>query len=114
MHPVTEFYFYKSLFDPVDLATMVALAAVMLIFHGEKEVTLKETYLVMIGVGVPVAMWMTFARGMEWPLIVRYAGLYVVCGVLLYTRENFTLLASLVGAGVLSAANAGCAALVAK
>ena len=114
MHPVTEFYFYKSLFDPVDLATMVALAAVMLIFHGEKEVTLKETYLVMLGVAIPIAMWMTFAKGMEWPLMVRYAGLYAVCWVLLYTRENFTLVASLVGAGVLCGANAGCAALVAR
>jgi hypothetical protein len=107
-----EYLFFTSLLSPVDVATMVALVAVMLIFNGAKRATLREAFDVMLAVVIPLAMWMAFTKGMQWPPVVRYAGVFAIAGVALYTREGFSLVGATVGAGILLVANVGCTALM--
>jgi hypothetical protein len=107
-----DYLYWMSLLNPADLATMIALAAVMLLFNRDKEATLRDAFNVMLAVGVPVAAWLTFSKGIGWPPLVSYTGLYVICGVVLATSEAFGTVAAVVGAAVLVVANVGCTELM--
>lgn len=106
-----DYLYFLALLDPVDLATMIALVAVMLIFNREKSVTMREAFEVMLGVGFVLLLWTTFARGAGFAPWIRHVGIFVICGFCLYQNENFTLPGSVVGAGVLLVANVGCTEL---
>jgi hypothetical protein len=103
----SEYGYFLSLLSPADVATMIALAAVMLIFRGDHEATMRDGYAVMASVIIPIAMWMAFSKGIGAPPFVRYVVLYVICGVVLFVRHSFGGLGSAVGAAVLVVANVG-------
>ena len=107
-----DYLYFLALLSPADVATMIALVAVMLIFNRNERVTMREAFHVMLGVVFVVAIWTTFARGAGFVPWIRYVGIYVICGVCLYQGENFTLPAALVGAAVLLVANVGCTELM--
>lgn len=108
----TEYLYFTSLLNPVDLATMVALGAVMLVFNREERVTLREAFQVMLGVAFVLAVWTTFAKGAQFASWIRYLGIYVICGLSLYLNENFKLAGAAAGAAVLLVANVGCTELM--
>jgi hypothetical protein len=109
---MSDFLFYTSLLNPGDLATMVALAAIMLVFNGNKEATLREAWHVMFAAMITVAAWAAFSKGVGLPPLVRYAGMYVIYGVALFLHESFSAAGSAVGAGVLLVSNVGCTHLM--
>lgn len=107
-----DYLYFLALLSPVDVATMLALVAVMLLFNRDKSVTMREAFEVMLGVGFVLMLWTTFSRGAGFAPWIRYLGIYVICGVCLYQEENFTVPASAAGAGVLLVANVGCTELM--
>ena len=107
-----DYLYFLALLSPVDVATMIALVAVMLIFNRQERATMREAFEVMLGVCFVLGLWTTFSRGAGFAPWIRYLGVYVICGFCLYEEENFTLPASLAGAGVLMVANVGCTELM--
>lgn len=107
-----DYLYFLALLSPVDVATMLALVAVMLIFNREERVTMRDAFQVMLGVCFVLALWTTFARGAGLAPWIRYLGIYVICGFCLYENDNFSIPGSVVGAGVLLVANVGCTELM--
>ena len=109
---MSDVLYYTSLLNPADLATMVALAVIMLVFNRNKEATLREAYSVMFAAFIAVAAWAAFSKGVGLPPVVRYVGMYVIYGVALYVHESFSAIGSAAGAGVLLVSNVGCTHLM--
>jgi len=104
------FHWMRGLTAP-DVATMVALVVIMVIFkHNDEEQDGHAQYFVIVVVTLGVAAWMAFSDG--WSALVRYAGLYVVCGAGLLFSESFKALGAGLAAAALVAANAGCSHLM--
>ena len=103
----SDILFLLSVLSPVDLLTMIALAAIMIAVEHRRVGSLKDAWRITIIAAVPLVLWAAACAGIHAPPWLRHLGMFVIWGMVLARQEGFSLRGAVMAATVLLVANVG-------